>query len=191
MTGLRTGVARGIYTNEAGLGSSPIVVAAAKTNSCVRQGLISMTSVFFTTIIICTMTGIVVISSGLLDSSSLDGSLLSNAAYNSGLPGNIGMYIVSIGLVFFSFTTIIGWCYYGERCLLYLVNSVQFSFLFKIVYIICIAVAPYLSLKPIWLLADITNALMAFPNLIGLLALSPVVISETKLFFENNKKAPF
>ena len=132
MTGLRTGVARGIYTNEAGLGSSPIVVAAAKTNSCVRQGLISMTSVFFTTIIICTMTGIVVISSGLLDSSSLDGSLLSNAAYNSGLPGNIGMYIVSIGLVFFSFTTIIGWCYYGERCLLYLVNSVQFSFYLKL-----------------------------------------------------------
>lgn len=188
MTGLRTGVARGIYTNEAGLGSSPIVVAAAKTNSCVRQGLISMTSVFFTTIVICTMTGIVVISSGLLDSSALDGSLLSNAAYNNGLPGNIGMYIVSIGLVFFSFTTIIGWCYYGERCLLYLVNSVQFSFLFKIVYIACIAVAPYLSLKPIWLLADITNALMAFPNLIGLLALSPVVISETKLFFEKEKQ---
>ena len=126
MTALRTGVARGVYTNEAGLGSSPIVVAAAKTNSCVRQGLISMTSVFFTTIIICTMTGIVVLSSGLLDTSTLDGSLLSNAAYNHGLPGNIGMYIVSIGLVFFSFTTIIGWCYYGERCLSYLVNSVHF-----------------------------------------------------------------
>lgn len=187
MTALRTGVARGVYTNEAGLGSSPIVVAAAKTNSCVRQGLISMTSVFFTTIIICTMTGIVVLSSGLLDSSTLDGSLLSNAAYNNGLPGNIGMYIVSIGLVFFSFTTIIGWCYYGERCLSYLVNSVHFSLIFKIVYIACIAVAPYLSLKPIWLLADITNALMAFPNLIGLLALSPVVIAETKEFFDKEK----
>ena len=119
MTALQTGVARGVYTNEAGLGSSPIVVAAAKTNSCVRQGLLSMTSVFFTTLVICTMTGIVVISSGLLDTTTLDGSLLSNAAYNQGLPGNIGMYIVSIGLVFFSFTTIIGWCYYGERCLSY------------------------------------------------------------------------
>ena len=127
MTALQTGVARGVYTNEAGLGSSPIVVAAAKTNSCVRQGLLSMTSVFFTTLIICTMTGIVVISSGLLDTTALDGSLLSNAAYNQGLPGNIGMYIVSIGLVFFSFTTIIGWCYYGERCLSYLVKSVHCS----------------------------------------------------------------
>ncbi|MBO8434950.1 MAG: sodium:alanine symporter family protein [Tyzzerella sp.] len=187
MSALRTGVARGIYTNEAGLGSSPIVVAAAKTNSCVRQGLISMTSVFFTTIIICTMTGIVIMSSGLLDTTTLDGSFLSNAAYNSVLPYNIGMYIVSIGLIFFSFTTIIGWCYYGERCLSYLVNSVNFSFVFKIAYIVCIAVAPYLSLKPIWLLADITNALMAFPNLIGLLVLSPVVISETKKFFKEEK----
>lgn len=190
MTALRTGVARGVYTNEAGLGSSPIVVAAAKTNSCVRQGLISMTSVFFTTLIICTMTGFVVLSSGLLETSVLDGSLLSNAAYNQQLPGNIGTYIVAIGLVFFSFTTIIGWCYYGERCLAYLVNSVHFSKIFKFVYIACIAVAPYLSLKPIWLLADITNALMAFPNLIGLLGLSPIVIAETKAFFsaEKNKK---
>ncbi|MDO4314033.1 MAG: sodium:alanine symporter family protein [Eubacteriales bacterium] len=188
MTAIRTGVARGVYTNEAGLGSSPIVVAAAKTNSCVRQGLISMTSVFFTTLIICTMTGFVVISSGLLETSELDGSLLSNMAFNLQLPGNIGTFIVAIGLIFFSFTTIIGWCYYGERCLAYLVNSVHFSLIFKIVYIACIAVAPYLSLKPIWLLADITNALMAFPNLIGLLGLSPVVIAETKAFFAAEKK---
>ena len=127
---MQKGVARGIFSNEAGLGSSPIVAAAAKTNSCVRQGLLSMTSVFFTTLIICTMTGIVVISSGLLDTTALDGSLLSNAAYNQGLPGNIGMYIVSIGLVFFSFTTIIGWCYYGERCLSYLVKSAHSSKIF-------------------------------------------------------------
>ena len=184
MTAIRTGVARGVYTNEAGLGSSPIVVAAAKTNSCVRQGLISMTSVFFTTLVICTMTGIVIISSGLLETSTLDGSHLSNQAFNQNLPGNIGLYIVSIGLIFFSFTTIIGWCYYGERCLTYLVNSVKLSFSFKILYISCIAVAPYLSLEPIWLLADITNALMAFPNLIGLLGLSPIVIAETKEFFK-------
>ena len=110
MTAMRTGFARGIYTNEAGLGSSPIVVAAAKTKSCVRQGLISMTSVFFTTIIICTMTGIVVITSGLLETTELDGGLLSNAAFNASLPGDIGMYMVTIGLIFFSFTTIIGWC---------------------------------------------------------------------------------
>lgn len=185
MTAMRTGIARGVYTNEAGLGSSPIVVAAAKTKSCVRQGLISMTSVFFTTIIICTMTGIVVISSGLLETSSLDGGLLSNAAYNAGLPGNIGMYMVTLGLIFFSFTTIIGWCYYGERCMVYLMNNnVKFILPFKIAYIAAIAVAPYLSLKPIWLLADITNACMAFPNLVGLLGLSSVVVAETRAYFK-------
>lgn len=188
MTAMRTGFARGIYTNEAGLGSSPIVVAAAKTKSCVRQGLISMTSVFFTTIIICTMTGIVVITSGLLETTELDGGLLSNAAFNASLPGDIGMYMVTIGLIFFSFTTIIGWCYYGERCLVYLFNSVKYILPYKMVYIACIAVAPFLSLKPIWLLADITNACMAFPNLIGLLGLSSVVIAETKAFFQKEKE---
>ena len=188
---MRTGIARGVYTNEAGLGSSPIVVAAAKTKSCVRQGLISMTSVFFTTIVICTMTGIVVISSGLLetpvDGVLLDGGKLSNAAFNQGLPGNIGMYMVTIGLIFFSFTTIIGWNYYGERCLVYLAGGVHFNKIYKLLYIGCIAVAPFLSLEPIWILADITNALMAFPNLIGILGLSPVVIMETRQFFQKEK----
>ena len=192
ITAMRTGIARGVYTNEAGLGSSPIVVAAAKTKSCVRQGLISMTSVFFTTIIICTMTGIVVISSGLLETPVggvlLDGGNLSNAAFNQGLPGNIGMYMVTIGLIFFSFTTIIGWNYYGERCLVYLTGGVQWNRQYKLLYIGCIAAAPFLSLEPIWILADITNALMAFPNLIGILGLSPVVIYETKKFFKEIKE---
>ena len=185
MTAMRTGIARGVYTNEAGLGSSPIVVAAAKTKSCVRQGLVSMTSVFFTTIVICTMTGIVVITSGLLETTDLDGGKLSNAAYNMSLPGNLGMYMVSIGLIFFAFTTIISWCYYGERCLVYLCKGVKWIFVYKILYIACVAVAPYLELKPIWLLADITNACMAFPNLIGLLGLSGVVIGETKRYFQS------
>lgn len=193
ITAMRTGIARGVYTNEAGLGSSPIVVAAAKTKSCVRQGLISMTSVFFTTIIICTMTGIVVISSGLLETSVggvlLDGGKLSNAAFNQGLPGNIGMYMVTIGLIFFSFTTIIGWNYYGERCLVYLTGGVQWNRQYKLLYIGCIAAAPFLSLEPIWILADITNALMAFPNLIGILGLSPVVVYETKKFFKELKES--
>lgn len=187
MTGMRTGVARGVYTNEAGLGSSPIVVAAAKTKSCVHQGLVSMTSVFFTTIVICTMTGLVVISSGLLNTTDLDGGLLSNAAFNQALPGNLGMYMVTIGLIFFSFTTIIGWNYYGERCLVYLTDSVRFILPYKIIYIMFIAIAPFMSLKAIWYLADITNACMAFPNLIGLLGLSPVVIYETKKYFSNLK----
>ncbi len=106
MTAMRTGVARGVYTNEAGLGSSPIVAAAAKTDSCVKQGLISMTSVFFTTILTCSMTGLVVISSGLLDKTDLSGSVLVTKAYNAGLPFNIGMYLVAVGIIFFSFTTI-------------------------------------------------------------------------------------
>jgi AGCS family alanine or glycine:cation symporter len=183
MTAMRTGIARGVYTNEAGLGSSPIVSAAAKTKSCVRQGLISMTSVFFTTIIICTMTGLVIIASGLLETSALDGGLLSNAAYNMHLPWNTGLYIVTAGLMFFSFTTIIGWNYYGERCLVYLTDGVKFIMPYKIVFLAFVAVSPYLSIRPIWYLADITNACMAFPNLVGLLGLSSVVISETKAYF--------
>ena len=189
MTAMRTGIARGVYTNEAGLGSAPIVVAAARSNSGVRQGLIAMTGVFFTTIIICTMTGLVIITSGLLESTGLDGGMLSNAAFNSSLPGDIGLYVVTFGLIFFSFTTIIGWCYYGERCMVYLMGTVKYIFHYKIAYIACIALAPYLSLRPIWYLADITNACMAFPNLIALLLLSPVVISETKTYFEDLKKA--
>ena len=187
MTSMRTGVARGVYTNEAGLGSSPIVIAAAKSNSCVRQGLIAMTSVFFTTIITCTMTGIVILTSGMLTSTDLSGSPLANAAYNSSLPGGIGTYLITIGIIFFSFTTIIGWSYYGERCMVYLTNSVKCIRPFKAAYLIAIALAPFLSLEPIWLLADITNALMAFPNLVGLLGLRNVVIDETHTFFHQRK----
>ncbi|MEG0895729.1 MAG: alanine/glycine:cation symporter family protein, partial [Oscillospiraceae bacterium] len=187
MTSIRNGVARGVYSNEAGLGSSPIVAAAAKTNSCVRQGLISMTSVFFTTIITCTVTGIVILLSGLLETTTLDGSILANNAYNIGLPGNIGTYIVTFGIIFFSFTTIIGWCYYGERCAVYLTGSTKSIKVFKVLYIMAIACAPLLKLDAIWLIADITNALMAFPNLIALLALSKVVIDETNKFFSPSK----
>ncbi len=188
MTAMRTGVARGIYTNEAGLGSAPIVAAAAQTNSPVRQGLVSMIGVFLTTIIICSMTALVIISSGLLETSTLDGGLLSNTAFQQALPGNIGLYIVSIGLVFFSFTTIIGWSYYGERCLVYLTGNTKAIFIYRVLYIVCVAVAPYLTLDAIWIMADITNALMAFPNLVGLLLLSPIVIKETNIFFDNLKK---
>lgn len=183
MTAMRMGVARGVYTNEAGLGSSPIVAAAAKTNSCVKQGLISMTSVFFTTIVVCTMTGLVVISSGLLDNSELSGSILVTAAYNAGLPINIGTYLISFGLIFFAFTTILGWNYYGERCVLYLTGTTKSIKPFKIIYIFAIAIAPFMTLEPIWMLADITNALMVIPNLIALLGLRKVVISETKKYF--------
>ena len=140
MTVIRTGVARGVYTNEAGLGSSPIVAAAAKTNSCVKQGLIDMTSVFFTTLVTCTMTGLVIISSGLMDTTDLSGSPLVTQAYNMHLSHNIGMYIVAVGIIFFSFTTILGWSYYGERCIVYLTGSLKSVKVFKSkFYIIAIA----------------------------------------------------
>lgn len=187
ISSMRSGVARGIYTNEAGLGSSPIVSASAMTNSCVRQGLISMTGVFFTTIVVCTMTGVVIISSGLLNASTVDGSVLASKAFSIGLPGNFGEYIVTIGIIFFSFTTIIGWCYYGERCAAYLVGSTKIITAYKILYISMLAVAPFLALDAIWTLADITNALMAFPNLISLLALHKVVVQETNAFWKAEK----
>lgn len=185
MTAMRMGVARGVYTNEAGLGSSPIVAAAAKTNSCVKQGLISMTSVFFTTIVVCTMTGLVVISSGLLDNSELSGSILVTAAYNAGLPINIGTYLISFGLIFFGFYYY-PWPgnYYGSNAVfLYLTGTTKSIKPFKIIYIFAIAIAPFMTLEPIWMLADITNALMVIPNLIALLGLRKVVISETKKYF--------
>ena len=187
MTSMRTGIARGIYTNEAGLGSSPIVSASAMTNSCVRQGLISMTGVFFTTIVVCTMTGLVILSSGLLGTSTLDGSVLASQAFSISLPGNIGEYIVTIGIVFFSFTTIIGWCYYGERCAVYLTGGTKVITGYKSVYILMLAIAPFLALDAIWTLADITNALMVFPNLIALLALRKDVVVETEQFWKEEK----
>lgn len=188
VTAMSTGIARGIYTNEAGLGSSPIVSAAAKTSSCVKQGLISMTGVFFTTIAVCSMTGFVILSSGLIDGTNYDGSVLATMAFGEGLPGNAGQYIVMIGIAFFSFTTIIGWCFYGERCIVYLMNSTRGVTVYKIIYLIMIAAAPFLELKPIWTLADITNALMAFPNLIALLCLRKNVIAETFSFFRKTEK---
>jgi len=188
MTSMRTGIARGIYTNEAGLGSSPIVSASAMTNSCVRQGLISMTSVFFTTIVICTMTGFVILSSGLLQTSTVDGGVLTGQAFSIGLPGNIGEYIVTISIIFFSFTTIIGWCYYGERCAVYLTGGTKIIAAYKVVYVLMLALAPFLTLSAIWTLADITNALMAFPNLISLLALRKDVLTETKKYLAEEKK---
>ena len=188
MTVMRTGIARGVYTNEAGLGSSPIVAAAAKTNSGVRQGLLSMTSVFVTTILTCSVTGLVIISSGLMDSSDMNGSTLVTAAYNMCLPHNIGMYLIAVGIMFFAFTTILGWNYYGERCLVYLTGTTKWIKPYKIIYIAAIALAPFLSLEPIWLLADITNALMIIPNLIAIIALRKVIIGETKLYFSKRNE---
>jgi len=134
------------------------------------------------------MTGIVILSSGLLNTSTVDGSVLASQAFSLGLPGNIGGYIVTVGIIFFSFTTIIGWCYYGERCAVYLTGGTKVITGYKVVYILMLAIAPFLALDAIWTLADITNALMAFPNLIALLALRKVVASETSLFWLSEKE---
>ena len=147
-----------------------------------------MTSVFVTTILTCSVTGLVIISSGLMDSSDMNGSTLVTAAYNMCLPHNIGMHLIAVGIMFFAFTTILGWNYYGERCLVYLTGTTKWIKPYKIIYIAAIALAPFLSLEPIWLLADITNALMIIPNLIAIIALRKVIIGETKLYFSKRNE---
>lgn len=185
---IRNGIARGVFSNESGLGSAPIAAAAAKTNSCVKQGLVSMTGTFFDTIIICTMTGLVLLLSGVWTDASLQGAALTNAAFNSGLDfHNVGQYIVTIGLIFFAFTTILGWNYYGEKCCEYLFGIKSIT-LYKWIFIILIfsnLVVQHFDLSVIWITADIVNGLMAIPNLIGILGLSSVIISETQMYFDS------
>lgn len=181
---MQRGVARGVFSNESGLGSAPIAAAAAKTNSPVRQGLISMTGTFIDTIVICTMTGLTLIITGVWDSSKYEGAQMTTEAFRIGFSGApyIGQTIVTIGLIFFAFTTIIGWNYYGERCTEYLFG-VKGIKPYRIVFVLLIASSAVMKLELIWTIADIVNGLMAFPNLIGLLGLSGVVISETKQYF--------
>ena len=184
---LQRGVGRGVFSNEAGLGSAPIAAAAAKTKSPVRQGLISMTGTFFDTIVICTMTGLAIVLTGAY-SSPLEGAALTTAAFEAGFPfAVIGKYIVNIGLIFFAFTTILGWNYYGERCAEYLLG-VKSILPYRIIFIALVAVGPFLSLDLIFIIADIVNGMMAFPNLIGLIGLRKVVIKETEDYFQQLKE---
>jgi AGCS family alanine or glycine:cation symporter len=181
---IQNGVARGVFSNESGLGSAPIAAAAAKTKSCVRQGLISMTGTFIDTIVVCTMTGLVLVTTGAWKTEHA-GAAMTNYAFSIGLPsGNIGQFIVTIGLLFFSFTTIIGWNYYGERCTEYLFG-VKGIKPYRYIFIALVAVGAFLKLDLIWILADIVNALMAIPNLIALLALSGVIVAETRSYFKS------
>ena len=184
---LQRGVGRGVFSNEAGLGSAPIAAAAAKTKSPVRQGLISMTGTFFDTIVICTMTGLAIVLTGAY-SSPLEGAALTTAAFEAGLPfAVIGKYIVNIGLIFFAFTTILGWNYYGERCAEYLLG-VKSILPYRMIFIALVAVGPFLSLDLIFIIADIVNGMMAFPNLIGLIGLRKVVIKEAEDYFQQLKE---
>lgn len=177
---IRFGVARGIFSNEAGLGSAPIAHAAASTNNPVRQGHIAMLGTFIDTLIICSITGLVIITSGVWTSGET-GASLSSAAFESALPG-IGSYIVTLGLSIFAFTTILGWSFYSEKCVAYLIGERGIK-PFRVLWILAIPVGATANLEFIWLLADTLNALMALPNLIALILLSPVVFKLTKDHF--------
>ena len=177
---IRFGVARGIFSNEAGLGSAPIAHAAATTTSPVRQGTIAMLGTFIDTIIICTITGLVIIVSGAWTQGE-NGAALTAAAFESSLPG-FGGYIVTFGITLFAFTTLLGWSFYGEKCVEYLFG-VRSITPFRTLWIIAIPIGATAQLNFIWLLADTLNALMALPNLAALLLLSPLVFKLTRDYF--------
>lgn len=188
MLSIQSGIARGVFSNESGLGSAPIASAAAKTNSPGKQGLISMTGTFFDTIIVCTMTGLILILTGVW-SQDTAGSAMTNAAFGIGLNG-VGPFIVTIGLIFFAFTTILGWNYYGERCTEYLFG-VKGIIPYRIIFIGLVGLGAFLKLDLIWTLADIVNGLMAIPNLIALVGLSGIVIAETKKFNDEYRQGMY
>ncbi len=169
---VRFGVARGIFSNEAGLGSAPIAHAAARTDDPVRQGLVAMLGTFIDTLVICSLTALVILVSGLWDGGA-NGASLSTAAFETGLPG-YGAYVVSLGLTVFAFTTILGWSYYGERCAEFLFG-VRVVRPYRLLWIGAVPLGALGKLDLVWLVADVMNALMALPNLIALLGLSPVV----------------
>lgn len=187
---LQKGIARGIFSNESGLGSAPIAAAAAKTNEPVRQGLVSMTGTFIDTLLVCNMTGMAIVLTGAWKSGK-EGAAVTIDAFSSALPisQSVASLLLMVCLVFFAFTTILGWNYYAERCLSYLTNSNKFSFPFKIVYVLAVLIGPYLTLSAVWMIADVFNGLMAFPNIIALILLSPVVVKETNAYFAKAETA--
>ena len=187
---MQMGVARGIFSNEAGLGSAPIAAAAAQTKEPVRQGLVSMTGTFIDTIVICTMTGLSIVLTGAWQVEGLEGVQVTTYALQHGLPipGQISAFVLMICLVFFAFTTILGWDYYSERCLEYLTNGHKKTILtYRWLYILAVFIGPYMTVSAVWTIADIFNGLMAIPNMIALFALSGVIVKETKAFFDAKK----
>lgn len=186
---IRFGVARGVFSNEAGLGSAPIAHAAAQTSNPIRQGTVAMLGTFIDTIVICSITGLVILVTGAWQSGE-NGASLSAYAFNEGLPGGWGQYIVSIGLAIFAFTTIIGWSFYGEKCTQFLFGE-KSNVPFRVLWIIAIPLGtlPGIDLGSLWLVADTLNAMMAIPNLIALLLLSPVVFKLARAYFDDPANA--
>ena len=183
---MQKGIARGIFSNEAGLGSAPIAAAAALTDSPGQQGLISMLGTFIDTIVICTMTGLSIVIAGTWNI-GLEGVAVTTKAFQMTLPfpEQFSSFILMICLVFFAFTTILGWDYYSEKCLEYLSNGNQKVVKgYRWLYILAVFIGPYMTVSAVWTIADIFNGLMAIPNLIALVALSGVVVSETKLYLK-------
>ncbi|NHC62590.1 alanine/glycine:cation symporter family protein [Paenalcaligenes suwonensis] len=179
-TVIRYGVARGVFSNEAGMGSAPIAAAAAKTDHAGRQALVSMTGTFLDTIVVCSITGIVLVMAGQYADGST-GAALTTHSFNAMLPG-WGGYIVTFGLVFFAYSTILGWCYYGEKCAAYLLGT-RAVLPYRVIYVASVMMGTIASLDLVWAASDTFNGLMAIPNLIALLLLSGVVVKETKDFF--------
>lgn len=194
MVAMQNGIARGIFSNEAGLGSAPIAAAAAHTDEPAKQGLISMLGTFIDTIIICTMTGLAIVITGAWDT-GLQGVAVTTKAFQIGLPfpGEVASFLLMICLIFFAFTTILGWDYYSEKCLEYLTGGrMGIVKAYRWVYIACVFFGPFMTISAVWTIADIFNGLMAIPNLIALLALNGVVVMETKKYLDKiNKKKMF
>ena len=189
MVAMQKGIARGIFSNEAGIGSAPIAAAAAQTDQPAQQGLISMMGTIIDTLIICTMTGLSIVITGSWDM-GLEGVAVTTKAFQMGLPfpEKVASFILMVCLVFFAFTTILGWDYYSERCLEYLTgNKQKIVKVYRWLYILCVFIGPYMTVKAVWTIADIFNGLMAIPNLIALLALSGVVVAETKVYLNSLK----
>ena len=190
---MQKGIARGIFSNEAGLGSAPIAAAAAQTKEPVRQGLVSMTGTFLDTIIVCSMTGLALVITGAYIDTDLQGAAVTMAAFSQGLPflpEVVTNFMIMLCMVLFGFTTILGWDYYSERCLEYLTNGkMKVVKVYRWLYILCVLIGPYMTVAAVWTIADIFNALMAIPNMIALFALSGVVAKETRDYFKRLKAA--
>ncbi len=188
MHAMRMGVSKGVFSNESGLGSAPIAAAAAKTPNPVKQALVSMTQTFIDTLVVCTMTGLVLILSGLWTyGPELKGAKLTAMAFGKFLPGGIGEFIVTLTLIFFAYSTILGWCYYGEKSIEYIFKERAVK-IYRVVFVIFVAVGTFLKLETVWRLSDIMNGLMAFPNLVGLVGLSAIIVSETNKYFYKRQK---
>ena len=199
MNAMRFGVARGVFSNEAGLGSAPIAAAAAQTKEPGRHGLVSMCGTFIDTIIVCTMTGLAIVMMGSYEAINpvtgkpFEGVEVTNHAFQNGfsfLPSMIPAFILMVCLVFFAFTTILGWNYYGERCMEYLFNSnMKVVMVYRYLYILAVFIGPYMTVSAVWTIADIFNGLMALPNLIALLALSGVISKDTRRYVAKYSRA--